>query len=250
MKQDEIWSISQVAKMSGTTSRTLRHYHDIGLLKPIKVSHGGIRHYGREELLKLQRILLFRQQDISLGDIKAIVAGEKDPHEILEAHKQWLLAESRRLKKLAQTVDKTMHMMQGEGTMTNDELFDGFDHEQYRDEAIEKYGKDEVQKSEDNWNKMSKQEQEAHTQMHNDACKALTELREAGAPADSEEAQEQVARHYKWVSKFWRPNAEAYKGLGQMYVDDPRFAKTYNNYGEGLAEYLNEGIKEYSKNLD
>ena len=58
------WSIQEIAKIAGTTSRTLRHYDDIGLLKPTRTGHNGYRYYDAAALVQLQRILLLRQ----LGD--------------------------------------------------------------------------------------------------------------------------------------------------------------------------------------
>lgn len=51
------WSIQDVARMAGTTSRALRHYDDIGLLKPSRVGGNGYRYYNGATLLQLQRIL-------------------------------------------------------------------------------------------------------------------------------------------------------------------------------------------------
>jgi hypothetical protein len=69
---------------------------------------------------------------------------------------------------------------------------------------------------------------------------------DAGLPADDAATQAAVDRHYKWVCVSWTPNAEAYRGLGQLYVDDPRFTAFYDKYRKGLAPYLLEGIKVYA----
>ena len=54
------WSIQQIAKLAGTTSRTLRHYDEIGLLTPTGVGSNGYRRYDSVALVRLQRILLLR----------------------------------------------------------------------------------------------------------------------------------------------------------------------------------------------
>jgi DNA-binding transcriptional MerR regulator len=55
------WSIQEIARLSGTTSRTLRHYGDIGLLPPSRVGSNGYRYYDEQALARLQRILLLRE---------------------------------------------------------------------------------------------------------------------------------------------------------------------------------------------
>ena len=72
----EEWSIQQIAKLAGTTSRTLRHYDDIGLLPPSSVGHNGYRHYDRDALVRLQRILLLRDLGLGLPQIGEVLARE------------------------------------------------------------------------------------------------------------------------------------------------------------------------------
>ena len=70
------WSIQQIAKLAGTTSRTLRHYDDIGLLAPSSIGHNGYRHYDEVALVRLQRILLLRELGLGLPQIAEVLARE------------------------------------------------------------------------------------------------------------------------------------------------------------------------------
>src|SRR5512135_2450216 len=66
-----------------------------------------------------------------------------------------------------------------------------------------------------------------------------------GRRPDSDEVQALVRRHYEWVQAGWqgrRPTAEQFAGLGQMYVDDPRFARTYDRHGEGTAAFVRDAM--------
>ncbi|MFE7651143.1 MerR family transcriptional regulator [Streptomyces phaeoluteigriseus] len=63
------WSIQEIARLAGTTSRTLRHYDDIGLLPPSRIAANGYRHYDGEALVRLQRILLLRELGFGLPQI-------------------------------------------------------------------------------------------------------------------------------------------------------------------------------------
>ena len=102
------WSIVDVARMSGITSRTLRHYDDIGLLRPAGTGSNGYRRYGQDELLRLQRILVLRELGLGLPEIAAVVDERRDRVEALREHHERLLAERDRLSRVAATVARTI----------------------------------------------------------------------------------------------------------------------------------------------
>jgi MerR family transcriptional regulator, thiopeptide resistance regulator len=120
------WSIQQVARLSGVTARTLRHYDEIGLLRPARVGANGYRYYEQEQLLRLQEILLLRELDLDLDAIAAVVDGVRDRVEALRAHQQRLLAERGRLDRLARTVAATIAHLEEGTAMPVEELFEGF----------------------------------------------------------------------------------------------------------------------------
>src|SRR6478735_804597 len=69
------WSIQEVARLAGTTSRTLRHYDAVGLLPPSRVAANGYRHYDADALVRLQRILLLRDLGLGLPAIREALDG-------------------------------------------------------------------------------------------------------------------------------------------------------------------------------
>ena len=79
------WSIQQIAKLAGTTSRTLRHYDDIGLLAPSSVGGNGYRYYDQAALVRLQRILLLRELGLGLPQIAEVLDREASEEHALEA---------------------------------------------------------------------------------------------------------------------------------------------------------------------
>lgn len=99
------WPIAELARESGITSRTLRRYGAIGLLRPAWTHSNGWRRYEREQLLRLQRILLLRDLGLSLDGVVKVLAlsEESDALEVLRKHRDWLLAERRRLARLVAT---------------------------------------------------------------------------------------------------------------------------------------------------
>lgn len=117
------WSIQQVARLSGVTARTLRYYDEIGLLRPARVGANGYRYYEREQLLRLQQILLLRELGLDLTTIRGVADAEQDPVDTLRDHRRGLLDERERLHRLAGTVAVTIAHLQGGTDMPAENLF-------------------------------------------------------------------------------------------------------------------------------
>lgn len=241
------YDISEVAAMTGLTSRALRHYDAIGLLTPAWTGPDGRRHYTEPQLLRLQHILVLRSLGASLETIASIVDTD-DPlltAALLREHLAALEAERDRYDRLAATVASTIDNLEKGLPMTADSLFDGFDHAQYEPEARERWGDDAVDRSNAAWTSMTPEQQRAHHAEHGAVATALGALAAEHADPASEPVQQLVARHYAWVSLFWTPDAETYAGLGRMYVDDHRFRATYDKFGDGTAQLLRDAIAVY-----
>ncbi|HWO67768.1 MAG TPA: MerR family transcriptional regulator, partial [Umezawaea sp.] len=84
------WSIAEVARMSKVTSRTLRHYDAIGLLTPAWVGGNGYRYYEREQVLRLQQILLLRELGLGLDTVGEVLDGRHRTVDVLRNHERWL----------------------------------------------------------------------------------------------------------------------------------------------------------------
>ncbi|MGF1473878.1 MAG: MerR family transcriptional regulator [Rubrobacteraceae bacterium] len=78
-------TIGEVAKLTGVTTKTVRHYHRIGLLAEPERSQGGYRLYGPDELLRLQRIRQLRSFGLALGRIKKILGDPEDGRTLRES---------------------------------------------------------------------------------------------------------------------------------------------------------------------
>lgn len=240
--------ISAVARMTGVTSRTLRHYDHIGLLTPAWTTPDGRRHYGDEELVRLQHILVLRSLGTSLERIQRIVATESNDEAIalMREHLAALRREHDRYGRLVATVSHTITMLEEGGNMSTQELFDGFDHAQYEPEARERWGDNAVETSQAAWKSLGPDGRDAHHREHEAIATGIAEHAAKGASPDDAAVQDIVARHYRWTTTFWTPDAAAYLGLGQMYVDDDRFKATYDAFGAGTAELLRDAIAVYA----
>jgi len=246
------WSIAQVSRMSGVTSRTLRHYDEIGLLPPGRVAGNGYRHYGEDDLLRLQQILVLRELGLGLTEIAHVLDHQADRVAALRAHHKRLLAERDRLATLAGTVERTIAELE-EGKVGADmpkiskpeNLFEGFDPAQYDAEARERWPS-QWQQSQQFAATLTPREQERGQRETTAQMIRMAELMAAGSPPDGPDALAEVDAHYQGVCRFWTPTATAYKGLGQMYVDDPRFTSAYDKIAVGLAEYQRAAMAAYA----
>src|SRR5580658_1088704 len=137
-------TVKQLAAISGVTVRTLHHYDEIGLLKPASVGANGYRYYGREELLRLQRILFHRELGVPLGSIAELLDLEgEDQIGVLKQHRAKLAAERARYRILIETIDRTIEDLKGERIMANADLYQGFSPEKqagYEAWLIDRYG--------------------------------------------------------------------------------------------------------------
>ncbi len=245
------WSIQDIARLAGTTSRTLRHYGDIGLLAATRVGSNGYRYYDERALAKLQRILLLRDLGLGLPAIAEVLSGQKDDARALLTHLQWLQHEKHRLDRQISSVETTIRKMEGGEQLMAEEMFDGFDHTQYREEVEQLWGKDAYATGDAWWTSKSAAEKK---QYKADAAALMSDwiaAAERGISPDSDEAQELARRQAEWLAAIpGTPKANGgpakayFIGLGEMYVADERFAANYG--GTAGATFVRDAMKEYA----
>ncbi|MFV8132334.1 MerR family transcriptional regulator [Streptomyces syringium] len=248
------WSIAEVARMSGVTSRTLRHYDEIGLLPPAWTGANGHRYYEEADLLRLQQILLMRELDLGLREIQAVLDSQVDQVAVLREHHQRLLAERNRLETLARTVGRTIAELEeskDNDAMTKinrpENLFEGFEPSSAEDDAeVRERWPEAWEQSRQAVETMTDEDTERWQREVTAQMIRLAEFMVAGTPVDDPAVQAEVDTHYQGVCRFWAPNAEAYKGLGRTYVDDPRFRANYDKIADGLAGYLCDAMVVYA----
>src|ERR1700712_2453972 len=149
------WSIQDVARLAGTTSRTLRHYGDVGILEPSRVGGNGYRYYDEQALARLQRILMLRDLGLGIPAIAGVLEGERDHTKALTDHLHWLQEEKNRLDRQIASVETTIRKMEGGEQLMAEEMLNGFDHTQYKDEVEERWGKQSYADSDRWWRSKS-----------------------------------------------------------------------------------------------
>lgn len=119
-------------------------------------------------------------------------------------------------------------------------------HNPYEAEARERWGNtDAYKQSQERVGKMTKEQFEQVGKDAEEITQKIAALAEAGSTPESPEVQEQVAAHYNWLRNFYEPSLEMYRGLGSMYVDDPRFAANYEKYRPGMAVFMRDAMHAY-----
>lgn len=249
------YTINKLAKLAGVSTRTLRYYDELGLLSPARVSSNGYRIYGEKEIDRLQQILFYRELGVSLEEIRNILAS-KDFNGLsaLEGHLSALLARREQLDLLVANVRKTIMTMKGEITMNDQEKFEGFlqklvddNEQQYGEEVREKYGDEQVSRSNAKVLNMSREQYAELEKLTEDLNETLKEAFEQGDPA-GELAQKACRLHKKWLCFYWADySKEAHMGVTQMYVDDPRFTAYYDKIAPGCTEFLRDAVAIYCK---
>ncbi|RYD57891.1 MAG: MerR family transcriptional regulator [Sphingobacteriales bacterium] len=242
------FSVHQLAKMANISARTLHHYDEIGLLKPAFRADSGYRYYTKEELLRLQQILFYKELDLPLAEIQQILdEPEFDRLQALDHHKEQMRKKVQRYETLIRTIDKTILDLKNKQRMTTyEEMYEGFSKEQvdeYEKEVTERWGGERLEESKRNIQAMTKQEWgdlKAEGENINRSLAAIMDH----SPTDAD-VQRLVARHHIMIGKFYECPYEVYRGLGNMYVADERFTATYDKYKPGLAVFLQKAIEHY-----
>lgn len=248
------YTIQKLAALAGITTRTLRYYDQIHLLKPKKINSSGYRIYGEKEVDRLQQILFFRELGMELKEIAAIMNNsDYTTMEALQSHLKKLKERNKQINLLIKTVTKTIEKEEGKITMTDKEKFEGLKKKEleqnevlYGTEIRASYGTETVEESYKKYQNLSKEE---YDEMKNEEEEIKLLLEQAVKKQESPkgEAGTKIAElHKKWLSHTWTSySKEAHIGVAQMYVSDERFTKYYDKNVEGCANFLKEAIEYY-----
>jgi len=248
------YTIKKLSQLAGVSTRTLRYYDEIELLKPARVNSSGYRIYGKKEVDKLQQILFYRELGVSLDKIKEIInAPSFNEIAALREHREKLLEKRAQLDMLIANVDRTILEKERGIVMEDKEKFNGFkrklieeNERKYGKEAREKYGDEAVDKSNKKLMNMTQEEYQELSRLSEEILRKLHEAYKTGDPG-SELAQETADLHRRWLSFYWdNYSKEAHAGLAQMYVEDERFKAYYDKVAPGAAEFLRDAILIYT----
>lgn len=242
-------SISEMAKMSGVSIRTLHYYDQINLLKPSEiVSETGYRYYNEDSMERLQQILFYRELDFPLKEIGEIMmASEYNKEDALLKQRELLVLKRERLDSLIKLLNANL---KGETTMS----FKEFDMSEI-DEVKKKYAK-EVKEKWGNTKAYEQSEKKTSGYTKEDWRKVSDGMDElikefashVGEDPAGEEIQKLVGKWQQYITDtFYDCTNEILLGLGEMYVADERFKKNMDKFEIGTANLIRDGIVFFCK---
>lgn len=239
-------TVSEISKLFGISVRTLHYYDSIGLLKPTKLTESGYRLYDEQAIVRLQNILIFREIEIPLKEIKEILEKEQlNFEEIMTAQIKLLQMKKEKIEKLiAFALD-----IKEKGEMEmNTEIFNVEEMEQYKNEVIKKWGStSEYKEYEQKMKGKTEKEKQETMQKLMYFFQELGEWKES-LPEDSK-VQNKIQELQQFITDhFYTCTNEILYGLGQMYVQDERMKHNIDKAGgEGTAQFVQKAITIYCK---
>lgn len=247
------YSIAELAKLAGISTRTLRYYDEIQLVSPKREQSNGYRVYGQEEVDLLQQILFYRELGVPLSAIAHILKAENyNRIQALEGHLVALVEKKEQIEVLIANVEKTLRASKGEISMREQEKFEGFkkslveeNERQYGEEIREKYGDQAVDASYAKMMGLTKEQHARTEELAKEIRETLKLALHEGDPKGSL-SQAACALHKEWLGYFWKQySKEAHYGLAETYVADPRFRDYYDSIAEGCAVFFRDALKVY-----
>ncbi|HEL1618013.1 TPA: MerR family transcriptional regulator [Streptococcus suis] len=234
-------TVKEVSQLSGVSVRTLHYYDEINLLTPSFIAENGYRYYDNEAFEKLQEILLFRELEFPLKEIKKIVGNAAyDREAALKDQIQLLELKKRHLEKVIQHAKSLQQ--KGENYM-NFEVFDKSDLLAFQEEAKERWGNTTAFQE-----FSAKTNQEGFAQISSEMSGIMMEFgKMKNLSADDSKVQKQVEVLKAYISEnFYNCTNEILASLGQMYIADNRFTQFIDQVGgEGTATFVSQAIAIY-----
>lgn len=249
------YTIQKLASLAGVSTRTLRWYDQIGLLKPCRCAENDYRIYGPAEVDRLQQILFYRTLGVELARIRTILDEPSfDRLEALRGHLNALQAERDRIDGLIHTVRQTIATEERSAIMSDQAKFEGFQRRvverneaAYGAEIRTKYGDGPVDEANTRVLSLTREQYQRWTGLGEEIKRRLTAAVTAGEDPAGEEGQAIAALHREWLTvtnNAYRPDMHA--GLGELYTQDERFTAYYDGAVSGCADFLCRAIHAFT----
>jgi len=241
-------TVGQVAEQFGVTVRTLHHYDEIGLLVPSERTSAGYRLYDAADITRLQHVVVYRRLGFALEEIALLLDDRSaDVGEHLRRQREAVMSRLDEMRDLVTAIDRALEKEMSGIRLTKEEqkeLFgDGFS-EDYAEEVEQRWGETAAwRQSQRRTSKYTKEDWVQIKAEMEAAGAAFVAAMDAGLPATSEEAMDAAEQSRRQIEKwFYDITPEFHRNLGDMYVADPRFTKTYEDIKPGMAKYVRDAI--------
>lgn len=246
------YSIQALSRLSGVTTRTLRWYDQIGLLKPARVAETGYRYYGPVEVDRLRDILYYRALGVELARIRECLDDPSfDRLTALRGHLDALRARQSQLDRLIRSVQEAIRCEERNEMMSDQEKFEAFKAQTmaryeaaYGNEARQKYGDESVEQAKTALLHLSREQYGEWTRLDEDIRRQLENAVRGGLSPSGEEGREITALHRRWLTLTGTVyDAAKHRSIAQLYVTDERFTAYYDGAVPGCARFLRDAIE-------
>lgn len=237
-------TVNEVSKLTGVSVRTLHHYDAIGLLNPTQVTDAGYRLYDDTALARLQTILLFRELQFPLKEIKSILDSPDFNRE--QALKQQIGLLELQRRQLDKLISFAREMIETGVNNMDFSAFDKTEIEQYKAEVKARWGKTAAYKEFEQ--KTAGQSEEVQTEAAEKLMQIFAKFGKIKHLApESDTAQALVEDLRQCISEnYYNCTKPILESLGQMYVGDERFKANIDaRGGVGTAEFASKAIEMY-----
>lgn len=239
------FTVGELSRLTGLTVRALRYYDEIGLVPPSARSDAGYRLYDDRDVHRLQQVVMLRELGVPLDDIARALTGDRAA--LLQQHRVALADKRARIDRMLAAVDAALADLEKGHTMQpNDvsKMFDGFRPEDYEDEVVARWGNTEAYREsarrtkgygKADWDEIRRELDSIHGR--------LVALMQQGVPVSDPAVQALVAEHRAHIDRWYYPcSVQMHRGLGEMYVADPRFTANLDKAAPGFAQFLRDAI--------
>ncbi len=249
------YSIHELSRLSGVTTRALRWYDQIGLLKPGRTAESGYRYYGPAEVDRLQDILYYRALGVELARIRECLDDPSfDRLAALRSHLTALETERARLEQLIRSVRDTIGAEERKEIMDDEKKFEAFKrravdwHEKtYGVELREKYGDQETDAAQRAVLELTPEKYGAWKRLGEEIQEKLEAAVRAGADPAGEEGRAVTELHRRWLTMSGSPcDAARHRGIAELYVADERFTAYYDKTVPGCARFLRDSVAHWA----
>lgn len=250
------YSIQELSRLSGVTTRALRWYDEIGLLKPSRRADSGCRWYGPAEVDRLQDILYYRALGVELAQVKQCLDDPSfDRLAALHGHLAALERERGRIQGLIDSVKETILTQERNEIMSDKRKFEAFKRQMveekerlYGVEIREKYGNAEVDASNARMMGLSFEQYTEWERLGKEILEKLSLAVTSGADPAGKAGEEVTALHYRWLTIMGEQyDIQRQRGLVDLYVQDKRFAEYYDKTCPGCAQFLRDAVVHWTE---
>lgn len=250
------YTIQELSRLSGVTTRALRWYDKIGLLKPSGRTEGGYRRYGPAEVDRLQDILYYRALGVELARIRECLDNPTfDRLTVLRGHLAALKEERGRIQGLIDSVKETIRTQERKEIMSDEKKFEAFKRQLveenerlYGAEAREKYGDAQVNASNAKVMGVTLEQFQAYERLGQEILDKLSAAVAAGADPAGEAGEEITGLHRRWLTIMGdKYDAQRHRGIAELYVQNERFTAYYDKERPGCAQFLRDAVLHWIK---